>query len=452
MSFATTHYPSFIVNSLLLPASKIVSALLFQPDHPGKFQTLPQIIFSYRLASDLLVCIPCLADAVSLSMDAACCSPALNEFSVPEKGDPCPVCFVDFDGRDVVPVIVRTQCGHRYDLECIAKSFVSQPVGMRRCAMCRQDPMPLVNEDIGESYPDEFFPDRAFFIACLEGDLELVSFRLAQGINVNSVLPSGWTPLILSASKGQFEIVRMLLEKGAEVHGASLCGITALMLAVQDGKLEVVRLLIEKGARVNAGLSNSGRRNGCTALMLAAEIGQLKVVELLIESGANVHGCMADGYTALMLAAETGQLKVVELLIESGANVDVCAVSGGTALILSARNGHLEVVRFLIEKGAKVDAPRIGLSNGATALMLAAANGHLEVIKFLIEKGADVDSRAAGGSTALILAADNGQLKVVEYLIEKGAKANAGAFTAPVSAAVRAVRERQTSDCEGGQC
>ena len=250
-SFATTYFPGFIVNSLLLPASKVVSALLFQPDHPGKFQTLPQIIFSYRLASDRLISIACLADAVSLSMDAARCSPALNEFSVPEKGDPCPVCFVDFDGRDVVPVIVRTRCGHRFDLECIAKSFVSQPVGIRRCAMCRQDPIPLVNEDTGESYPDEFFPDRAFFNACSEGDRELVSFRLAQGSNVNGVLPGGWTPLFMAAFKGQFEIVRMLVEKGAEVNSTSLCAMTALMLAVQSGKLEVIRLLIEKGARVN---------------------------------------------------------------------------------------------------------------------------------------------------------------------------------------------------------
>ena len=117
MSFATTHFPGFMVNSLLLPASKIISALLFQPDHPGKVQTLPQIIFSYRLASDLLVSIPCLG-------------------------------------------VGQLQAGTREQL--------------------------------------------------------------------NGVLPGGWTPLIMAACKGRFEIVRMLVEKGAKVNAGRF---TALVLA-----------------------------------------------------------------------------------------------------------------------------------------------------------------------------------------------------------------------------
>ena len=183
-------------------------------------------------------------------MDAVCCSPSLKGSSVPEKDDPCPICFVDFGGRDVVPVIVKTQCGHRYDLWCIAGSFITQPVGSRQCAMCRQDPMPLVNEDTGEAYSDEFFLDQAFFVACSGGELELVRLRLAQGGNVNGTTARHWTGLMRAAENGQLEVARLLIEKGAEVDVTMADGWTALMLAAEGGQLEVARLLIEKGAKV----------------------------------------------------------------------------------------------------------------------------------------------------------------------------------------------------------
>ena len=196
-------------------------------------------------------------------MDAVCSS--LKGSYVPAEDDPCPICTVDFHGRDVLPEVVKARCGHRFDLECIARSFIFQSFGSRRCAMCRQDPMPLMNEDTGESYPDEFFPDQAFYNACTNGDLALVSFRLAQGGRVNGATADDFTALMLAAHKGRLDVARLLIEKGAKVDDVDADGWTALMLAVDNGQLKMVELLIEKGARVD-GVADFG----ITSLMLAA--------------------------------------------------------------------------------------------------------------------------------------------------------------------------------------
>ena len=142
-------------------------------------------------------------------MDTVCRSPSLKGSPVPEESDPCPICFVDFHGREVLPEVVKTQCGHSFDLHCVARSFVSQPLGSRRCGLCRQDPMPLVNEQTGKTYPDEFFPDQAFFHACARGNLESVRLRLAQGSNANAVTTTGCPALMLALKNCQFEVARL---------------------------------------------------------------------------------------------------------------------------------------------------------------------------------------------------------------------------------------------------
>lgn len=395
----------------------------------------------WRLASDLLVCIPCLADTVALSMDAAGCSPSLKGSLVPEKNDPCPICYVDFEGRDVVPDIVKTRCGHRYDFGCISRSFAAHhPIGSRRCAICQQDPMPLVNEHTGEAYLDTLFPDQAFFDACHSGDLLLFSQRVVEGVNINGPAADGHTALMMAAEGGQFQIASLLIEVGADVNdrrggAGDLSGWTALMSAARRGQLEIARLLIEKRARVDCATVI-----GCTALMVAAENGALKVVELLIEKGAEVNGGSLSGATALISAVHTGQLEVVKFLIKKGARVDVCLRNAGerngcTALMLAAQDGRLDIARLLIENGASVNACRSNADrfNGWTALMSAAQTGQLEVARLLIEKGASVNACRSNagevsGSTALMTAAYYGQLKMVELLLANGS--DVGAKTA----------------------
>lgn len=58
--------------------------------------------------------------------------------------------------------------------------------------------------------------------ACIDGSMEVVSFLLAQGANVNQVDSEGWTPLHVAASCGNLEIteyVTVWWTRRAEMHG-----------------------------------------------------------------------------------------------------------------------------------------------------------------------------------------------------------------------------------------
>ncbi|WP_257287845.1 hypothetical protein, partial [Endozoicomonas sp. SESOKO2] len=103
-------------------------------------------------------------------MDGIARPPVTGDTQVPQEDPLCPICLAEFHGRAVATVVVKTQCcGKRFDLDCILKYFVDHPIGSRRCAMCRQNPMPVLNLNTGEPHQDTFFPDQTFYRACFEG-------------------------------------------------------------------------------------------------------------------------------------------------------------------------------------------------------------------------------------------------------------------------------------------
>ncbi|WP_257296834.1 ankyrin repeat domain-containing protein [Endozoicomonas sp. YOMI1] len=208
---------------------------------------------------------------------------SMDAEALPED-DPCPICYYDFHDRAVAPVVVKTQCGHRFHLDCIARDFVERPIGLRRCAICRQNPMPVVNENTNESYPDKFFPDRAFFNACSEGDSKKVIKSLAEGVNVNvAVVGKGFTALMLATAKGHKEVVEHLTKGGAGLDTArTVDGVTSLHIAVRSNSTACVQALITAGAELDAPLTT----NGATPLWVAALENNTDCLQALITAGA----------------------------------------------------------------------------------------------------------------------------------------------------------------------
>ncbi|WP_257288358.1 ankyrin repeat domain-containing protein, partial [Endozoicomonas sp. SESOKO2] len=189
-------------------------------------------------------------DTDVLLMDGIARPAVPMDTDIPPESDPCPICLVDFHGRDAVPVVLKTRCcGHHFDLDCISTCFVEQPIGSRRCAMCRQDPMPMVNDKTGESHPDTFFPNRRFYLACFEGSLDLVEKSLAEGVNVNVVVNGDFTALMLASGSGHKDIVERLINAGANINARSKKGATSLFMAAQLGHTDIVKALTEAGAR-----------------------------------------------------------------------------------------------------------------------------------------------------------------------------------------------------------
>ncbi len=136
-------------------------------------------------------------------------------------------------------------------------------------------------------------------IACLNKNLELASYLINNGVEVNpeavpqpsllnalskfKIIGTSLTPLHYACCLGDYEMVLLLLDHDAWVNAPTPQGATALMMATESEDTNTVNLLLNRGAKVNA--SMSGKLT--TALHIAARRGDLDTVQQLCRAGAN---------------------------------------------------------------------------------------------------------------------------------------------------------------------
>lgn len=136
-------------------------------------------------------------------------------------------------------------------------------------------------------------------IACLIKNLELASYLLGNGVEVNpeavpqpsllnsltkfKVIGTLMTPLHYACCQGDYEMAVLLLDKDAWVNAPTPQGATALMMATESEDTNTVNLLLNRGAKVNATMSGSLT----TALHIAARRGDLETVQQLCRAGAS---------------------------------------------------------------------------------------------------------------------------------------------------------------------
>lgn len=150
--------------------------------------------------------------------------------------------------------------------------------------------------------------------AAREGDLDVISQLLSQGVDVNSRDESRETALIEAALSRQTRIAAMLIEAKADIEARNDRGFNALHAAAYSGSAEVAALLLDHGAEVDA-LSTQK----ITPLHVAAEENEAAVAELLISRGAEVEAIQAYGYTPLSRATFMKSAQVMALLKKHGA-------------------------------------------------------------------------------------------------------------------------------------
>ena len=89
-------------------------------------------------------------------------------------------------------------------------------------------------------------------VASSLGHKKIVTELLARGVEINSQMQNGITPLMLCVAQGQNEIVSLLLEhKPAMNVQSTKDGYTALHLAVMHQQLAGAKLLLEHEKKIN---------------------------------------------------------------------------------------------------------------------------------------------------------------------------------------------------------
>jgi len=280
-------------------------------------------------------------------------------------------------------------------------------------------------------------------------DLEMSTFLLNYGVDINEKNEYDETSLIIAARNGNFEMVKLFIDNGADINAIGEFNYTALMFAASNGHLNTVKLLMEHGAKADVKNVNEltaynlASLNGYndvvkyfiennvnvnevhgSALMGAASRGDMDMIKFLFEGKKDISINETDAYdwTPLMLASEKGHLEVVQFLVEKGADVNHKSEnSGNTAFTVAFENKYYEVMSYLLEHGAHIDEKD---NENCTPLMSASRIGNLTAVQFLIEHGANINEKDMFEWTPLMYASEKGHFPVVKYLIEHGANIN----------------------------
>ncbi|XP_077574187.1 protein phosphatase 1 regulatory subunit 12C [Stigmatopora nigra] len=209
--------------------------------------------------------------------------------------------------------------------------------------------------------------------ACIDGSMEMVSFLLERGANVNQVDSEGWTPLHVGASCGYREIADFLLRHGASLSAVNCDGDVPVDIALdettetllqdyslrQGVDLEAVKRMEEEQITTDARtwltegppVNVRHPRTGATPLHVAAAKGYVEALKLLCQCGLDVSAMDFDGWTPLHAAAHWGQGEACHILAEQMCNMEARSCAGQTPLDVAD-----ETVEELLEDLAQKQA------------------------------------------------------------------------------------------------
>lgn len=191
--------------------------------------------------------------------------------------------------------------------------------------------------------------------------LEIISFLVDRGANIDHVTEDGGTVLNLAASVN-FKLIIPEIISDFNVNLFNLnSGMTPLMLTVSNFLfvsseyddshfLSTIKLLLDSGASDSINLYH---RFGKTALMESLK--NPRIVELLLSFGADINLIDCIGQTELMreLNSINYSRERARLLIENGTNINHVDNSGMTALMYAKKyTQNQEIIESLINAGA----------------------------------------------------------------------------------------------------
>lgn len=263
----------------------------------------------------------------------------------------------------------------------------------------------LINRGIVHVDKRTSYKKTALAMACEKNRIEIVSFLLEMGADVNVIDSYGNTPLLYACKKNNREIVSLLLNAGASVNVKDDNNISPLMYAIQNGFQKVTRLICEK--RPNFNEVGAG---GLTALMHACRKNDFLLVKYLLKFEPNVNQPDDLGQSAIFHAED---IKIVKLLLDNGANPNLPDHFGNDSLL--KRSDRSCLYEDFIKLGWNINR---FYSINYTLLMLDSMNGDKESVMKLLKNGACVNIKDSSGRTAIMYACLKYKIDIVGMLIK----------------------------------
>jgi ankyrin repeat protein len=139
------------------------------------------------------------------------------------------------------------------------------------------------------------------------GDAQLVTQLLDQGLKIDTSVPNGHCLLDYAAEKGNLKMAKLLISRGASVKRTDQYGRTALHWASAEGKAEMVGFLIDHRAEVDA-----KEHEEMTPLHEAVywaqwhEADSLETIKVLVQRGADPNARNKSGMSVPQWAEKYG--------------------------------------------------------------------------------------------------------------------------------------------------
>nr|CAH7738336.1 unnamed protein product [Callosobruchus chinensis] len=233
-------------------------------------------------------------------------------------------------------------------------------------------------------------------LAVIAGNMQLVTFLLANGADVNAVDNEEHTVVHWAAAGAPVST--------PDVHGgyplhyaAQMCG------GDKDSNLglQVLQTLLSQ-PNIDVNVTDGDKR---PPLVWAASAGSARAVLALVRAGASVESADRDGLTALHCAASRGHTDCMDTLLTlCGASTDVID-----------SNGHADATALLLAHGAD---PNKQDRKGRSPAHCGCAKGQFETVKLIGTHGANLWLKNARGDFPLHDAAGSGRRDLVKWLLE----------------------------------
>ncbi len=192
---------------------------------------------------------------------------------------------------------------------------------------------------------------------CVKKAKEAETATLNSNVIINSKDVNGNSPLSIAVSKQDLEMMSFLIENGADVNIEDYFRMPPIYYAVTKGTTEMIELLIDKKANISGYFSYA--REERTLVGWAIDENSPEKVEVLLKRGASPNGKF-DLYdhsqdSCLHAAVKKNYLRIVELLIIHHADVNVQNEQGQTPIYLAIKSKRQEIIKLLYDNGADID-------------------------------------------------------------------------------------------------
>eukprot|EP00271_Cylindrocystis_brebissonii_P003721 TRINITY_DN14991_c0_g1_i1.p1 TRINITY_DN14991_c0_g1~~TRINITY_DN14991_c0_g1_i1.p1 ORF type:complete len:821 (+),score=93.49 TRINITY_DN14991_c0_g1_i1:163-2625(+) len=217
------------------------------------------------------------------------------------------------------------------------------------------------------------------YTASAYGDLEKLR-RLVEVEHHSLSVPDsgGYHALQWSALNNKVDVATYLLERGVDVNVRDHAGQTALHWCAVRGAIQVAEVLLQKGADLEAADSHGYRTSH-----VCAQYGQTALLyHICTKWQAQIDPTDKDGRSPLHWAAYKGFSDPIRLLLFMDARLARPDREGCTPLHWAALRGNLDACTVLVQAGSLQELSAMD-ATGCTAGQLASDKSHRQVALFL---------------------------------------------------------------------